>query len=52
MVLASRLMLLQEQATKYPNVTLHTAYMPEIFGTHHTKVSVSIFSSQEYYRRY
>ncbi|KUJ16796.1 tyrosyl-DNA phosphodiesterase [Mollisia scopiformis] len=26
------------QAEKYPNVSLHTAYMPEMFGTHHTKM--------------
>ncbi|KAI1276034.1 tyrosyl-DNA phosphodiesterase [Xylaria sp. FL0933] len=29
---------LQEQAARHNNVTLHTAYMPEIFGTHHSKM--------------
>ena len=29
---------LKTQASKYPNITLHSAYMPEIFGTHHSKV--------------
>lgn len=29
---------LKAQAEKYPNITLHTAYMPEMFGTHHSKV--------------
>src|SRR5277367_3371075 len=28
------------QASRYPNVTLHTAYMPEAYGTHHTKMMV------------
>lgn len=28
----------QEQAEKYKNLTLHTAYMSEMFGTHHSKV--------------
>ncbi|TAQ91076.1 hypothetical protein B7494_g635 [Chlorociboria aeruginascens] len=28
------------QAAKYPNITLHTAYMPEMFGTHHTKMLI------------
>ncbi len=28
------------QASKYSNVTLHAAYMPEMFGTHHTKMMV------------
>ncbi|EKD18637.1 uncharacterized protein L3040_002064 [Drepanopeziza brunnea f. sp. 'multigermtubi'] len=36
---ASRLNL-QAQAKKYPNITLHTAYMPEMFGTHHSKMLV------------
>ncbi|KAI0404384.1 tyrosyl-DNA phosphodiesterase [Xylaria palmicola] len=36
---ANRL-LLQEQTGKYENVTLHTAYMPEMFGTHHSKMLV------------
>lgn len=31
---------LKVQAEKYPNITLHTAYMPEMFGTHHTKMLV------------
>ncbi|CZT06206.1 related to TDP1 Tyr-DNA phosphodiesterase [Rhynchosporium agropyri] len=31
---------LNEKATKYPNITLHTAYMPEMYGTHHTKMIV------------
>ncbi|KAI0437432.1 tyrosyl-DNA phosphodiesterase [Xylaria telfairii] len=35
-------LLLQEQAGKYNNVTLHTAYMPEMFGTHHSKMLVLI----------
>lgn len=30
------------QASKYSNVTLHTAYMPEAYGTHHTKMMVLI----------
>ncbi|KAI1174652.1 tyrosyl-DNA phosphodiesterase [Nemania sp. FL0916] len=32
--------LLQEQARQYKNVTLHTAYMPEMFGTHHSKMLI------------
>lgn len=28
------------QASRYSNVTLHTAYMPEAYGTHHTKMMV------------
>ncbi|KAI0543962.1 tyrosyl-DNA phosphodiesterase [Xylaria curta] len=35
-------LLLQEQAGQYDNVTLHTAYMPEMFGTHHSKMLVLI----------
>ncbi|RDW91985.1 hypothetical protein BP5796_01379 [Coleophoma crateriformis] len=31
---------IEEQASKYQNVTLHTAYMPEMFGTHHSKMLV------------
>ncbi|CZR62294.1 related to TDP1 Tyr-DNA phosphodiesterase [Phialocephala subalpina] len=31
---------LKKQAERYPNITLHTAYMPEMFGTHHTKMLV------------
>ncbi|KAI0159655.1 tyrosyl-DNA phosphodiesterase [Xylariaceae sp. FL1272] len=38
---ASRLML-QEQASQHDNVTLHTAFMPEIFGTHHSKMMILI----------
>ncbi|KAI1470364.1 phospholipase D/nuclease [Daldinia caldariorum] len=28
------------QSSKYQNVTLHTAYMPEMFGTHHSKMII------------
>jgi len=35
---------LQLQAKRYPNVELLTAFMPEMFGTHHTKVSCKPFS--------
>ncbi|KAI0204875.1 tyrosyl-DNA phosphodiesterase [Astrocystis sublimbata] len=35
-------LLLQEQAEQHGNVTLHTAYMPEMFGTHHSKMLVLI----------
>ncbi|KAI1268921.1 tyrosyl-DNA phosphodiesterase [Xylariaceae sp. FL1019] len=38
---ASRLML-QEQASQHENVTLHTAFMPEMFGTHHSKMMIFI----------
>ncbi|KAI0132463.1 tyrosyl-DNA phosphodiesterase [Xylariales sp. AK1849] len=31
---------LHEQASQYENVRLHTAYMPEIFGTHHSKMMI------------
>ncbi|KAI1815452.1 tyrosyl-DNA phosphodiesterase [Poronia punctata] len=31
---------LEEQAAQYENVTLHTAHMPEMFGTHHSKMLV------------
>ncbi|KAI0160994.1 phospholipase D/nuclease [Hypoxylon sp. FL1284] len=31
---------LEQQASQYSNVTLHTAYMPEPFGTHHSKMLV------------
>ncbi|TVY60695.1 putative tyrosyl-DNA phosphodiesterase [Lachnellula suecica] len=31
---------LKLQAEKYPNITLHTAFMPEMFGTHHSKMLV------------
>ncbi|OLN97402.1 putative tyrosyl-DNA phosphodiesterase [Colletotrichum chlorophyti] len=33
---------LQEEAKAYPNVELHGAYMPEIFGTHHSKMMILI----------
>ncbi|KAF4126767.1 multidrug resistance protein, MATE family [Geosmithia morbida] len=35
----SRLDLMQE-ASRYPNVELHAAFMPEMFGTHHSKMMV------------
>ncbi|KAI0478074.1 tyrosyl-DNA phosphodiesterase [Xylaria cf. heliscus] len=35
-------LLLQEQAGQYKNVTLRTAYMSEMFGTHHSKMLVLI----------
>ncbi|CAG8972509.1 hypothetical protein HYALB_00001201 [Hymenoscyphus albidus] len=31
---------LKLQAAKYPNITPHTAYMPEMFGTHHSKMII------------
>ncbi|ESZ91796.1 hypothetical protein SBOR_7812 [Sclerotinia borealis F-4128] len=31
---------LKEQALKYPNIKLLTAYMPEMFGTHHSKMLI------------
>ncbi|KAK4209857.1 tyrosyl-DNA phosphodiesterase I [Rhypophila decipiens] len=31
---------LQEQASQYENVTLHAAFMPEMFGTHHSKMMI------------
>ncbi|TGO58128.1 hypothetical protein BCON_0058g00100 [Botryotinia convoluta] len=31
---------LAEQALKYPNIKLLTAYMPEMFGTHHSKMLI------------
>ncbi|KAK3307539.1 tyrosyl-DNA phosphodiesterase I [Chaetomium strumarium] len=31
---------LQEVASRYPNVSLHNAYLPEMFGTHHSKMMV------------
>ncbi|KAL1858899.1 hypothetical protein Daus18300_009768 [Diaporthe australafricana] len=37
----SRLMLL-EQAERHKNVTLHCAFMPEVFGTHHSKMLILI----------
>ncbi|EPE33077.1 Phospholipase D/nuclease [Glarea lozoyensis ATCC 20868] len=33
---------LKLQAEKYANVKLHTAYMPEMFGTHHSKMIIVI----------
>ncbi|WQF83508.1 Putative tyrosyl-DNA phosphodiesterase I [Colletotrichum destructivum] len=33
---------LQEDAEAYPNVELHGAFMPEMFGTHHSKMMVLI----------
>lgn len=32
--------MLQTEASKYPNVALITAYMPERFGTHHSKMLI------------
>lgn len=34
--------MLQEQAGSYKNVTLHCAFMPEMFGTHHSKMMILI----------
>ncbi|KAL2143997.1 hypothetical protein VTI28DRAFT_9749 [Corynascus sepedonium] len=31
---------LQEVASRFPNVTLHSAFMPEMFGTHHSKMMI------------
>lgn len=31
---------LQEQASTHQNVTLHAAFMPEMFGTHHSKMLI------------
>lgn len=31
---------LQDDASRYKNVTLHAAYLPEMFGTHHTKMLI------------
>ncbi|KAK3687303.1 tyrosyl-DNA phosphodiesterase I [Podospora appendiculata] len=31
---------LQAQASRYPNVALHAAFLPEMFGTHHSKMMV------------
>ncbi|CAI4211350.1 unnamed protein product [Parascedosporium putredinis] len=31
---------LEAEASKHPNVSLHTAPMPEMFGTHHTKMMI------------
>jgi tyrosyl-DNA phosphodiesterase-1 len=30
----------QDVASRYPNVTLHSAYLPEMFGTHHSKMMI------------
>jgi len=30
----------QEAAKRYPNVQIITAYMPEVFGTHHSKMMI------------
>ncbi|TGJ81080.1 hypothetical protein E0Z10_g7690 [Xylaria hypoxylon] len=35
-------LMLQEQAGQHKNITLHTAYMPEMFGTHHSKMLVLV----------
>ncbi|KAK3319274.1 tyrosyl-DNA phosphodiesterase I [Apodospora peruviana] len=31
---------LQEQASRYSNVVVHAAFMPEMFGTHHSKMMI------------
>ncbi|KAK3324704.1 tyrosyl-DNA phosphodiesterase-domain-containing protein [Cercophora scortea] len=31
---------LQTQASRYPNVSLHAAFLPEMFGTHHSKMMI------------
>ncbi|KAK3293991.1 tyrosyl-DNA phosphodiesterase-domain-containing protein [Chaetomium fimeti] len=31
---------LQEAASRFPNVTLHNAFLPEMFGTHHSKMMI------------
>jgi len=31
---------MQAEAAKYNNLTLHTAFMPEMFGTHHSKMLI------------
>ncbi|KAK5660494.1 hypothetical protein OQA88_13042 [Cercophora sp. LCS_1] len=31
---------LETQASQYPNVSLHAAYLPEMFGTHHSKMMI------------
>ncbi|KAI1386694.1 phospholipase D/nuclease [Hypoxylon trugodes] len=31
---------LEQQSAQYKNVTLHAAYMPEMFGTHHSKMLI------------
>lgn len=31
---------MKEAAPRFPNIKLHCAYMPELFGTHHTKMMV------------
>ncbi|KAL2263777.1 hypothetical protein VTK26DRAFT_5184 [Humicola hyalothermophila] len=35
-----RRLALQEMASRYSNVTLHSAYLPEMFGTHHSKMMI------------
>ncbi|KAL8382833.1 hypothetical protein RB595_006555 [Gaeumannomyces hyphopodioides] len=35
-----RLIVLQRQAAQHKNVTLHAAFMPEMFGTHHSKMLI------------
>ncbi|KAI1081636.1 phospholipase D/nuclease [Whalleya microplaca] len=32
--------LLEQQASQYSNVTTHAAFMPEMFGTHHSKMII------------
>jgi tyrosyl-DNA phosphodiesterase 1 len=34
------LTLRQQQAAQYSNVGLHAAFMPEMFGTHHSKMMI------------
>ncbi|KAK4157314.1 putative tyrosyl-DNA phosphodiesterase [Chaetomidium leptoderma] len=31
---------LQDVASRYPNVSLHNAFLPEMFGTHHSKMMI------------
>jgi tyrosyl-DNA phosphodiesterase 1 len=42
---ASRIML-EAEAKGHPNITLHTAFMPEPFGTHHSKMII-LFRNDE-----
>ncbi|KAK1965697.1 tyrosyl-DNA phosphodiesterase [Colletotrichum sublineola] len=35
-------LVLQKEAEAYPNVELHCAFMPEMFGTHHSKMMILI----------
>ncbi|KAK0701842.1 tyrosyl-DNA phosphodiesterase I [Lasiosphaeria miniovina] len=37
---SNRIELQQNQASRYKNVALHTAFMPEMFGTHHSKMMI------------